>query len=761
VARARRDSDSRYSLRFATTAFILIAGTLVLVLYVLPERYVLRPGFRESGMRFPNPSTPFAPLPVVPVAAFVLPEHTPPAVILPGPAERFWAEVMPLLETGRYADALPVMEEYLLGHPGDADARREFAVALLADGRMAQAVTELGRLLSAGNDPAQRLLLARTLREMGRTDESVAEYARLAEARPYDVPLWLEWAQAYAWAQRYAEAARVLELALTGDPTSVPLRVELARTYYASGQLADARSLLAPIDENALAAAGALALRNDILAALYVPPPVPPTPSTTLEQALAAREADDFERARSLFQDALRQTPDDPGIWQAYADLLEYELADFEGARQALLEVERLGAPSAAVQYRLAQLDIWGGRMDEAERRLEGLLVALDAGGDAAVTRADVEAALGDLRRWEGDRLGAARRYEHALATDLGNARARAGMAALDAEVARTLVEVEQPRVGGSAYSLADTDDFARVDLGGEWIEVGGPWVWGGTAGNRWIAGVALDGADAHRQGAYLDLEAARWWRWGTLRTAVDFGVQRLRATLDPVFGASLGLRGQGGATSELRYERGPAYPIAVTLQSVLADVVQDRVSISHARPLGERWSLSATVDGAWLSADPDSVTGASAGVGRAQGALTLGRALSPSLTLGVTTRAVTFSRAAPVTTLPGGGSRRLFWDPSLVVAAGPYARLTRNLSADWSVTGTLGPGIAFIDERGGVGTDLVPHVSAEAGLRREGARYWTAFDVFYYQGQFDGYRTYGARLTLSARDFSSLGGAR
>ena len=759
--RARGDRDSRYSLRFGTTAFILIAGTLVLVLYVLPERYVLRPGFRESGMSFPTPSTPFAPLPVVAVAAVVLPEPpAPPAVILPGPAEAFWAEVVPLLEDRRYADALPILEAYLRDHPEDADARRELAVALLGDGRTAEAATELRRLLASDDDPARRLLLARTLRELGRTDEAVAEYARLAQARPNDIPLWLEWAQAYAWAERYDEAAQVLERALAGDPTSVPLRVELARIYYSSGRLAYSRSLLAPIDEDSLADAGALGLRNDVLAALYVPPPAPATPPTTLEQAVAAREADEFERARVLFLEALREAPDDATIWQAYADLLEYELGDFEGAHAALLEVERLSTPSAVLQYRLAQLDIWMGRMDEAEVRLERLLVELDAGGDAAVSRADVQAALGDLRRWDGDRLGAAGSYQLALATDPDNARARAGLAALETEVARTLVEVEQPRVGGNAYTLADTDDFARVDLGGEWVEVGGAWVWGGTAGNRWISGVALDGAEGHRQGAFLDLEAARWWRWGTLRTGVDLGVQRLRTTLDLLVGTSVGLRGQGGSTSELRYEHGPAYPIAVTLQSVLADVVQDRVSVSHARPLGARWNLSAALEGAWLRADADFVAGGpSRGVGRALGALAVGRVLSPSLTVGLTTRALTFSRAAPVTDLPGGGSRRLFWDPSLVVSAGPYARLTRDLSATWSVTGTLGPGIALIDERGAPGTDLVPHISAEAGVRREGARYWTALDVFYYQGQFDGYRTYGARLTLSARDFSSLGG--
>jgi hypothetical protein len=53
-----------------------------------------------------------------------------------------------------------------------------------------------------------------------------------------------------------------------------------------------------------------------------------------------------------------------------------------------------------------------------------------------------------------------------------------------------------------------------------------------------------------------------------------------------------------------------------------------------------------------------------------------------------------------------------------------------------------------------------VPHVSAEAGIRHEG-RLSTALELFYYQGQFDGYRSYGARLTISASEASASGGTR
>jgi len=59
----KKARDLRYLLRFGGTAFLLISGTLVLVLFVLPQRYVLSSGFRESGISFPTPETPFVPVP--------------------------------------------------------------------------------------------------------------------------------------------------------------------------------------------------------------------------------------------------------------------------------------------------------------------------------------------------------------------------------------------------------------------------------------------------------------------------------------------------------------------------------------------------------------------------------------------------------------------------------------------------------------------------------------------------------------------------
>jgi hypothetical protein len=314
------------------------------------------------------------------------------------------------------------------------------------------------------------------------------------------------------------------------------------------------------------------------------------------------------------------------------------------------------------------------------------------------------------------------------------------------------------------SYGLTDTDDFQRLDLGGEWVEVDGDWRWGGAAGNRWLDGRSLSGTPAEvQQGVFLDLEAARWWRWGTLRSAARVGVQRVRADWDYTVGGSLTHRGSDGGQTDVRYEHGPAYPITATLQSAAVGVVQDHLSVSHARRLGVRWSMTATAEGALLRADLDSIPSATGeNTARFQTAISLGREITETFTLGLAARAVGYTDSAPVVPDPVTSTdRHLFWDPRLAVSLGPFARMTRDLTDTWSVTGNVGPGVALIDERTAAGWDVVPHVSAEAGLRREGSRFWTALDFFFYQGQFDGYRMYGARLSFSARDFSSLGGSR
>ena len=165
------------------------------------------------------------------------------------------------------------------------------------------------------------------------------------------------------------------------------------------------------------------------------------------------------------------------------------------------------------------------------------------------------------------------------------------------------------------------------------------------------------------------------------------------------------------------------------------------------------RDSLWAESQATWL--DAEAMPGSSA-TARLQGSLSLGRQVTPWLSLGLGTTVLGYSEAAPET-----GGRPLFWDPRLAVTVGPYAALTRELDQVWDLTGRLAPGVAFIEERRIPGTERVPHFSAEAGIRHRGDRLWSALDLFMVQGKFDGYRAWGARLSLSLRSLPWGGGDR
>jgi thioredoxin-like negative regulator of GroEL len=378
----RAKGDPGYFLRFAGTAMLLVSGTLVMVLFVLPQRYVLSSGFREGSLVFPAPSTPFEPVTAGRIAALPLPPPppAPPETIVRGPAEVFWATVLPLIEAGRYAEALAQFEQYLASYPRDAGVRLEYARTLVAAGNADRGIEVLEELLAVRDNEEVRLLLARTLRDSGRAEEAAAHYSVLVAADPANETLWLEWAQALAWLERYEAAETVLLNGLDQHPGSIALAVELAEVYYAMGRLEEAAELLAGLTDEELRAFDALVLRADVLRALT--PAVDTTPpATPLERAIAARMDGDLDRAEVLFKEVLADNPSDADAWAAYADFLQYERGDLAGALAALKELERLtDGNDPALQYRMAQLEIWTNRPEDARARLQQLLGTLESG---------------------------------------------------------------------------------------------------------------------------------------------------------------------------------------------------------------------------------------------------------------------------------------------------------------------------------------------------------------------------------------------
>ncbi len=769
----RGSGSSRYFLGFGITALVLGGTTLALVLVVLPRRYVLSAGLRESGMSFPSAAAPFAP--PEEIRREPPPPPPPEPEVVRGPAEVFWSEVEPLLRQERYARALPLFEAYLADHPEDGNVLREYGLTLQHADRPDQAARVFSRLLEENDDPEVRLLLARVLRDLGRIDDASAQYALLHEHSPDDVSLTLEWGRALAWARQYERAADVLTEALDASPESDDVRVELARIYYWSDRLDDADRILADVGQAGLRRLGALDLRADIERALAPPVEETPaaatdsTPLTTVDQAVQALAQGDYQAAAPLYREALRETPQDTSLWRAYADVLQFGLDDLEGAREALLRIEELGGAGPALRYRLAQLDVWTGRNGEASRRLRRLLGQLaeaDRGSASAVAEpgdsagfgpgetAEMRALLGDLRRWEGDRVRSGDEYLLALSLDSTNLRAQTGVEVLEDEASREVEEIERPRLGGDTYSITDSDEFSRLELGAEGVRIDGNWVLRARTGSRWLTGLDLSGASRDEQGLFLEVESARWWNWGTLRTGVHFGVEQARPRASDIsFGSTLRFSDLGGFRSDFRYDHGPAYSLTSTLQSVYADVIQDRVTANLARTLSPRWSLSVAGDAAWLDARAVADTRGSL---RLESAIGLGRALTDDLTLGVNARALTYTTASPLV-----NGLRLFWDPRSVVAGGIYAQWDHELTEPWQLSIRMNPSLAFIDERTQRGIQGVPHVSAEAGLSHLGRRFRTSLDAFYYQGRFDGYRAYGLRVSFSARDWFGGRGAR
>jgi hypothetical protein len=387
----------------------------------------------------------------------------------------------------------------------------------------------------------------------------------------------------------------------------------------------------------------------------------------------------------------------------------------------------------------MAQLEIWTDDTSAARVRLETLLETGPA------SRADVLALLGDLERWDGNRPAAADRYEAALADTPGHPGATDGMDALEDDVERVLVQTEQPRLGAIAESFSDTDEFTRVDLGGEWVALRDAWVWGTRTGGRYVEGVDVLGTSANDQGVFAEVEGARWWRWGTVRTALHGSVQTIRSgEVDPGLGASLRLLGRAGRRTDLRFDHEPAFGFANTFQAVQANVRQDRVLVAHTEPLSARWVAAATLETASL--DHLDVAAAPRNT-RVQGSLSLGRVLRPTITVGLATRALRYADAAPAPT-----GRPLYWDPELSLSVGPYLQYRRPISTWWELSARLNPGIAWIDERAPTDGELVPDLSARLGVTREGARYRTLVEVFYGQGRFTGYRSYGINVSFSAR---------
>lgn len=727
-----------YWLSFAFITLVLGGLTTVFVLVVLPQRFVLRSGLRESGISFPARAPSFRSVEgvvVVPRRPAPAPPEAPEPEPGPGPAEALWERVGPLLRAGDHERALPLFSEYLSSHPGDMAVRLEHGVALARSGRPREAEAELERVVRATGEPRARLALARLLRDRGETARALSLYRGLVTERPEDPALRHELARTLAWAARWDEAAAEYRALLAAAPDP-GYRLELARTLYWAGRPGEAGEALAAIPEDApeREEAAELAARLEELLAAEGEPPVPPAAEDPLARARRAAAEGDHALASRLYRRLLEERPRDPDLWLEWADFLQFRADDLEGARAALLARARLVEPGAEEALRLARLHVWTGREAAARASLEEIL-------RESPDLADAWALLGDVRRWEGARPAAVRAYRRALVLSPEAEVPREGLAEVRAETRRIIAVRELPGLGPEVSFFRDSDGYRRLDLAGRATVVRSDVVVGVQSGYRRLEGLGPAGVERAEEGPFAEVEVARWWREGTLRTSVTAGAERLDAFgVEPSFGARLEVPDLDGLALEAEYRHGPAYPVAITLESVVETVRADHLRASAYRGLAGGWAVSGVGEVA-------SVRGAGSDNWRLGGGVSLLRRLSPVLGVGVGSQLLGYTDAAPVPE-----ARRLYWDPRVFWSGAVTLEARLPGEGGWTAHGRLRPGIALVDERAPLARETVPQLAMEAGFGYRGDRATFAVDAFHLRGREGDYNSLGVGLRLVVR---------
>jgi thioredoxin-like negative regulator of GroEL len=725
--RARRRVP--YWVRFSATVFSLTAFTSVFVLVVLPQRFVLQAGLVESGITFPSVRPPYFAPPTPPTIA---PRIRPPAPpIQPGPGEAFWNGVLPLLRSGQLERTVSLFRAYLARHPDDADVWREFADVLTKLERYDEAERIYVQLRASSDDPALTLLLARLLRDKGAPERSLALYHELIELRPEDEDLRHEYAQVLTWSQEYDQAAVQYRWLIDRHPSDHMLGLELARVLYWNGQLNEALDVLATLPASGSHAQEASQLRAMIESEL----PVATAPvDTLLEQARQAVVAQQFVEATRLYRALLARDPESAELWLEWADFLQYQREDLPAARDALLHLSTLRDLTHDERFRIVQLHAWTGNEAEARVMLLGLL-------QEDSTSAAEWALLGDLYRFGNARLAARDAYRSALTLDPENLQAIEGRAALEQQTTELIETRERPSAGPEVLYFGDSDAYRRLDLGARATFQLGTTILVARGGYRALEGVALSGAPVSQSGPYLEVEAAQWWRMGTVRTAVSAGFEQLDALgTEPTFAVAVAVPDAGGTSLEATYEHGPAFHRTVTLESVLGAVRSDHLEASAYRELGGGWSLAG-------SGSATSLRGGGEANWRFGGFATLRRQISNPFSIALTSQLLTFTESAPVLE-----TRRLYWDPRMFVAGGVQLEARARPTGAWNIYGRVTGGAGFVRERTASEFDLVPQFSTEAGLTYDTRRLFVTGSLAYLRGREGTYESFGANVSLGVR---------
>ncbi|UCC84686.1 MAG: tetratricopeptide repeat protein, partial [Gemmatimonadota bacterium] len=341
--------------RFATLATASLCLLFFFVFGFLPQRFLLELDFSESGFAYPVIRPPL-PVPPPPPPAYDVRRPIP-----RGPAERFWAEYLPLVHNGEHDAALGLAADYLARFPDDLNARLEYARELWRAGRLNEAIVAYCDALERGADPGLRLELARLYSAATDWDGALATYAELEGESHGDTELLREFAEVATWAERYESAERLYARLVALAPGDPELRLEWARVLYWSGRPERAFAILAHLPPD-YQSASVDSLRTAIAVAL----PPPDAEPNLLEQARGLAMAGAADSALALYRVILSEDPGADSITLEMANVFEYRSNEADSAIAYLRAYLGRRPDDRDVQLRLARLLVWNGYLAEA-----------------------------------------------------------------------------------------------------------------------------------------------------------------------------------------------------------------------------------------------------------------------------------------------------------------------------------------------------------------------------------------------------------
>lgn len=453
-------------------------------------------------------------------------------------------------------------------------------------------------------------------------------------------------------------------------------------------------------------------------------------PVSPVDAARRAVAEGAWDEARTLYEAAIRGRPDDAALHLEWADALQFQLADLEGARSVLLRRRELTAPDLAERFRIAQLHIWIGEEEAAESELRAVL----AGDDS---HAGAWALQGELHRWAGSRSEAADAYRRALEIDPEETVALAGRALLTADTERAVAAIDGRRLHPAVSLVQDSDGFRRTEARAYASMLPFPTVVDVLVGYRRVEGLNLAGLDAADDGGFFEMTGARWMREGEVRASATLGVERsaLGGT-EPILGAALQVRDLRGWNLAAAYRRAPGHTLASTFESLAAGLTAERLALDLYRGLPARLELSATLEGVRLH-------GSEGAVGRVGAGVAVTRVVGGWFRTGISSRFLTYAAPSPII-----DGRRLFWDPESYWSTGALLEIrTPDDRHGTSAFLRATPGLALAWERGANGPRWAEQFESEAGLRVDMESFVLSFGGFYARGRDGGYTSRGVTL--------------